>query len=130
MDIFSQCTPDSGPGKIEAPTLNPVGCCFCRDLAGGRLPKDGYLLADLELRTLIEAYAEDGAIFAAVRSDRVCLGLCFLCSPGTSGDAFRGLETSARFYQCSAQRALLPQWGNMRCTRGAQSMLLARSLCL
>ena len=39
----------------------------CRDLAGGRLPKDGYLLADLELRTIIEAYAEDEAIFFAVR---------------------------------------------------------------
>ena len=42
--------------------------CVRRDLAGGRLPKDGHLLADLELRTIIEAYAEDQAIFFAVGS--------------------------------------------------------------
>lgn len=34
---------------------------------GGRLPKDGWALSDLELRTLIETYADDAAIFAAVR---------------------------------------------------------------
>ena len=37
-----------------------------RELVGGRLPKDGYLLGDLEMRTIIESYAEDEAIFLAV----------------------------------------------------------------
>ena len=39
-----------------------------RELVGGRLPKDGYLLGDLEMRTIIETYAEDEAIFLAVRA--------------------------------------------------------------
>lgn len=58
--------------------------CLNRDLAGGRLPKDGHLLADLELRTIIEAYAEDQAIFFAVGACLFSLGLVWvwvgLCS--------------------------------------------------
>ena len=40
----------------------------CRDLTSGKLPKDGYLLGDMELRQIIEAFAEDSAIFLAVRA--------------------------------------------------------------
>ena len=32
----------------------------------GKLPKDGYLLGDLEIRQIIETFAEDEAIFTAV----------------------------------------------------------------
>ena len=32
----------------------------------GKLPKDGYLLGDLEMRQIIESFAEDEAIFTAV----------------------------------------------------------------
>ncbi len=39
-----------------------------RDLVSGKLPKDGYLLGDVEFRQIIETYAEDEAIFTAVRS--------------------------------------------------------------
>ena len=40
---------------------------LCRDMTSGKLPKDGYLLGDMELRGIIEAFAEDNAIFQAVR---------------------------------------------------------------
>ena len=35
-------------------------------MTSGKLPKDGYLLGDMELRGIIEAFAEDNAIFQAV----------------------------------------------------------------
>lgn len=38
-----------------------------RELVSGKLPKDGYLLGELEIRQIIETYAEDEAIFTAVR---------------------------------------------------------------
>ena len=38
----------------------------CRDMTSGKLPKDGYLLGDVEIRGIIEAFAEDNAIFQAV----------------------------------------------------------------
>ena len=44
------------------------GTLLCRDLTSGKLPKDGYLLGDMELRQIIEAFAEDSAIFLAVRA--------------------------------------------------------------
>ncbi len=42
-------------------------CAVRRDLVSGELPKDGYLLGDLEMRQIIETFAEDEAIFTAVR---------------------------------------------------------------
>ena len=45
--------------------------CPCRDLTSGKLPKDGYLLGDVELRGIIEAFADDNAIFQAVRGCRL-----------------------------------------------------------
>ncbi len=42
------------------------GTVLCRDLTSGKLPKDGYLLGDMELRQIVEAFAEDNAIFLAV----------------------------------------------------------------
>ena len=44
------------------------GAMLRRDLTSGKLPKDGYLLGDMELRQIIEAFAEDSAIFLAVRA--------------------------------------------------------------
>jgi len=45
--------------------------CLCRDLTSGKLPKDGYLLGDVEVRGIIEAFADDNAIFQAVRDCRL-----------------------------------------------------------
>lgn len=39
-----------------------------RELVSGKLPKDGYLLGDVEMRHIIESFAEDEAIFFAVRT--------------------------------------------------------------
>ncbi|KAK9902887.1 hypothetical protein WJX75_009798 [Coccomyxa subellipsoidea] len=38
---------------------------YFKELVSGKLPKDGYLLGDLEIRQIIETYAEDEAIFTA-----------------------------------------------------------------
>ncbi|BDA51207.1 probable L-ascorbate peroxidase 4, peroxisomal [Coccomyxa sp. Obi] len=38
---------------------------YFKDLVSGKLPKDGYLLGDLEIRQIIETFAEDEAIFTA-----------------------------------------------------------------
>lgn len=46
---------------------------LCRDLTSGKLPKDGYLLGDVEVRGIIEAFADDNAIFQAVRDGRPSL---------------------------------------------------------
>ena len=40
--------------------------------SSGKLPKDGHLRGDMELRQIIEAFAEDSAMVLAVR-DSACV---------------------------------------------------------
>jgi hypothetical protein len=54
--------------RLEDIMIALYGTMLRRDLTSGKLPKDGYLLGDMELRQIIEAFAEDSAIFLAVRA--------------------------------------------------------------
>lgn len=61
----------AGPALAQTALWGASAAAVCRDMTWGKLPKDGWLLGDVEIRNVIEAFAEDDAIFQAVRAHKL-----------------------------------------------------------